>query len=228
MLVLHPSAMEPCIDQQTHVYVRNIFNPGFEGTIITGRCASLKDSFENKIMNWRSKSGFVPIKGITSVNKVALVTLEGASIGGANVAERFMGAMADNNINVLIITQASSESSITVAVPENEGQRALASLENVFELELSRSKINSLSVATGMSIVAIVGEGMAYTTGVSSTFMVRSWRLFYPITNPLIRIFSHNSISLLRPELSFQRQCQHQTDCSRIFGTTNCSGCICR
>ena len=170
--VLHPSAMEPCIDQQIPVYVRNIFNPGFEGTIITGRCASLKDSFDNKIMNWRSKSGFVPIKGITSVNKVALVTLEGASIGGANVAERFMGAMADNNINVLIITQASSESSITVAVPENEGQRALASLENVFELELSRSKINSLSVATGMSIVAIVGEGMAYTTGVSSTFMV--------------------------------------------------------
>ena len=88
--VLHPSAMEPCIDQQIPVYVRNIFNPGFEGTIITGRCASLKDSFDNKIMNWRSKSGFVPIKGITSVNKVALVTLEGASIGGANVAERFM------------------------------------------------------------------------------------------------------------------------------------------
>jgi aspartokinase/homoserine dehydrogenase 1 len=170
--VLHPSAMEPCIDQKIPVYVRNIFNPSFEGTIITGRCASLKDSYKNKIMNWRSKSGFVPIKGITSVNKVALVTLEGASIGGAKVAERFMGAMADNNINVLIITQASSESSITIAVPESEGARALASLENVFELELSRSRINSLSVVTGMSIVAIVGEGMAYTTGVSSTFMV--------------------------------------------------------
>ncbi|KAG7374578.1 bifunctional aspartokinase/homoserine dehydrogenase II [Nitzschia inconspicua] len=169
--VLHPSAMEPCIDKKIPVYVRNIFNPDFEGTIIQGRCATLKDSFDSKIMNWRSKSGFVPIKGITSVDKIALVSLEGASIGGANVAERFMGAMADNDIKVLIITQASSESSITVAVPENEGQRALQVLENVFELELSRSKINSLSVATGMSIVAIVGEGMAMTSGVSATFM---------------------------------------------------------
>jgi bifunctional aspartokinase / homoserine dehydrogenase 1 len=171
--VLHPSAMEPCIDQKIPVYVRNIFNPSFEGTVIQGRSATLKDSFDSKIMNWRSKSGFVPIKGITSVDKIALVTLEGASIGGANVAERFMGAMAGNGINVLIITQASSESSITVAVPENEGQRALRALENVFELELSRSKINSLSVVMGMSIVAIVGEGMAMTSGVSSTFMVR-------------------------------------------------------
>lgn len=169
--VLHPSAMEPCIDGKIPVYVRNIFNPSFKGTVIEDRCATLKDSFNSKIMNWRSKSGFVPIKGITSVDRIALVSLEGASIGGATVAQRFMGAMATASINVLIITQASSESSITVAVPENEGQHALRALEDAFELELSRSKINSLSVATGMSIVAIVGEGMAMTSGVSSTFM---------------------------------------------------------
>lgn len=171
--VLHPSAMVPCIDDSIPVYIRNIFNPSFEGTIITGRCQTLEEvSKNNEVKNWRSNKGEVPIKGITSVDKTSLVTLEGASvIGGANVAERFMGAMADNGINVLIITQASSESSICVAVPENQGSAALAALEDSFELELSRSTINSVSLQKGMAIVAIVGEGMAMNSGVSSTFM---------------------------------------------------------
>lgn len=170
--VLHPSAMVPCIEGNIPVFVRNIFNPSFAGTVISGRCRTLKEAMSNMVVkNWRARRGGSPIKGITSVDKTALVTLECASIGGANVAERFMGAMADAGINVLIITQASSESSITVAVPENQGKLALEALEDAFELELARSTIGSVSLATGMSIVAIVGEGMALTSGVSATFM---------------------------------------------------------
>lgn len=171
--VLHPSAMLPCIDGNIPVYVRNIFNPSFKGTVIQGRSQSLKEVAEiGKVRNWRSKRGEVPIKGITSVDKTALVTLEGASVvGGANVAERFMGAMANAGINVLIITQASSEASITVAVPENEGERALAAIHDAFELELARSTISSVAVINEMAIVAIVGEGMAMNSGVSATFM---------------------------------------------------------
>jgi aspartokinase/homoserine dehydrogenase 1 len=171
--VLHPSAMVPCIDDNIPVYVRNIFNPAFEGTVIQGRSPRLKDVYgSSEIRNWRSRREEVPIKGITSVDRTSLVTLEGASlIGGANAAERFMGAMADSGINVLIITQASSESSICVAVPESQGKDALAALESCFELELARSTINSVSLTSGMSIVAIVGEGMGLKSGVSATFM---------------------------------------------------------
>jgi aspartokinase/homoserine dehydrogenase 1 len=171
--VLHPSAMVPCIDDNIPVYVRNIFNPAFEGTVIQGRSPRLKDAYgSSEIKSWRSMRGEVPIKGITSVDKTSLLTLEGASlIGGANAAERFMGAMADSGINVLIITQASSESSICVAVPESQGKDALAALESSFELELARSTINSVSLNSGMSIVAIVGEGMGLKSGVSATFM---------------------------------------------------------
>ncbi|KAL3935513.1 MAG: hypothetical protein SGBAC_008986 [Bacillariaceae sp.] len=171
--VLHPSAMVPCIDDSIPVYVRNIFNPTFEGTVVQGRSPTLKETASSgKSVNWRAKKGVIPIKGITSVDSVALVTLEGASaIGGSRVAERFMGAMADNNINVLIITQASSESSICVAVPENEGDKAIEALRSSFELELARSTVGSLSVNKGMSIVAIVGEGMASSSGISATFM---------------------------------------------------------
>mmetsp|Transcript_5320 Transcript_5320/g.5696 ORF Transcript_5320/g.5696 Transcript_5320/m.5696 type:complete len:946 (-) Transcript_5320:875-3712(-) len=171
--VLHPSAMVPCIDDNIPVYVRNIFNPAFKGTVVQGRSPTLKETtMTGKITNWRANKGVIPIKGITSVDKVALVTLEGAStIGGSNVAEKFMGAMADNDINVLIITQASSESSICIAVPENEGEKAIAALQGSFELELARSTVGSLSLNKGMAIVAIIGEGMAYSSGISSTFM---------------------------------------------------------
>jgi len=172
--VLHPSAMVPLIEENIPCYVRNIFNPAFCGTVIQGRSQTLKDVIADgfQVKNWRSRrSGDIPIKGVTSVEKIALLTLEGASIGGCNVAERFMGAMAAAGISVLIITQASSESSITVAVPENQGPKALQALENTFELELARSTVGSVSLSTGMSIVAIVGEGMASTSGVSSTFM---------------------------------------------------------
>eukprot|EP00970_Alexandrium_tamarense_P001563 scaffold167_cov191-Alexandrium_tamarense.AAC.3 len=161
--VLHPSAMVPCIDGNIPVYVRNIFNPSFAGTVIQGRCASLSEvNKDGKVVNWRSKKGEIPIKGITSVDRVSLLTLEGASvIGGAEVAERFMGSMADAGIDVLMVTQASSESSITVVVPENQGKKALGALQSTFELELSRSNVNSISLTdVPMAIVAIVGEGM--------------------------------------------------------------------
>ncbi len=165
--------MVPCIDDSIPVYVRNIFNPSFKGTVVQGRSPSLKEKAEEgSVKNWRAKKGEVPIKGITSVDSVALVTLEGAStIGGSNVAEKFMGAMADNDVNVLIITQASSESSICIAVPENEGDKAIAALQSAFELELARSTVGSISLNKGLSIVAIVGEGMAYSSGISSTLM---------------------------------------------------------
>mmetsp|Transcript_13069 Transcript_13069/g.36783 ORF Transcript_13069/g.36783 Transcript_13069/m.36783 type:complete len:965 (-) Transcript_13069:479-3373(-) len=171
--VLHPSAMVPCIDDSIPVYVRNIFNPSFKGTVVQGRSPTLAEKAkEGSAKNWRAKKGEIPIKGITSVDSVALVTLEGAStIGGSNVAEKFMGAMADNDINVLIITQASSESSICIAVPENEGQKAINALQSAFELELARSTVGSISLDKGVSIVAIVGEGMAYSSGISSTLM---------------------------------------------------------
>ena len=165
--------MVPCIDDSIPVYVRNIFNPSFKGTVVQGRSPSLKErAKEGSVKNWRAKEGEIPIKGITSVDSVALVTLEGAStLGGSNVAEKFMGAMADNDVNVLIITQASSESSICIAVPENEGDKAITALQSAFELELARSTVGSISLNKGLAIVAIVGEGMAYSSGISSTLM---------------------------------------------------------
>jgi len=178
--VLHPSAMVPCIDSQIPVYIRNIFNREFKGTVITGRCATLQDADQALKMRTsaqsesglESKAPVVPIKGITSIDKVSIVNLEGASlIGVPGVAQRFMAAMSSANINVLMITQASSEHSICVAVPHDQGERAMAALRGQFELELARSTINSVSLLSDMSIVAIIGEGMAFSPGVAAKFL---------------------------------------------------------
>ena len=119
-----------------------------------------------------SKAPVIPIKGITSIDKVSIVNLEGASlIGVPGVAQRFMAAMSTANINVLMITQASSEHSICVAVPHDQGEKALTALKSQFELELARSTINSVSLLTDMSVVAIIGEGMAFSPGVAARFL---------------------------------------------------------
>lgn len=176
--VLHPSAMVPCIDNQIPVYIRNIFNRDFKGTVITGRSATLQDADQALKMRTSDKSEaattapVIPIKGITSIDKVSIVNLEGASlIGVPGVAQRFMAAMSSASINVLMITQASSEHSICVAVPHDQGEKAIAALRSNFELELARTTINSVSLVTDMAIVAIIGEGMAFSPGVAAKFL---------------------------------------------------------
>jgi len=176
--VLHPSAMEPCIDKQIPVYVRNIFNPSFPGTVICGRCGTLTEAnlqSNDNIKSWldynEEHDRSCPIKGITSVDKISTVTLEGATLAGTNVASRALAALARKGISVLIVTQASSESSITLAVPQSQGAAALAVLRDAFELELARATINSVSSTNDLSIVAIIGEGMARTAGVAATFL---------------------------------------------------------
>ena len=167
--VLHPSAMLPCIDDNIPVYVRNIFNPSFEGTVIEGRSDTLAASW-GKV---EDDEDAALIKGITSIDDASLLTLEGASLAGgaSEVGEKVLAAMSNAKVSVLMITQASSESSVTIAVPANQGELAIRAVEGAFELELARSTVGSVSLLEDMSIVAIVGEGMAKRPGASSTFM---------------------------------------------------------
>ena len=109
--VLHPSAMLPCIDDNIPVYVRNIFNPSFEGTVIEGRSDTLAASW-GKV---EDDEDAALIKGITSIDDASLLTLEGASLAGgaSEVGEKVLAAMSNAKVSVLMITQASSESSVT-------------------------------------------------------------------------------------------------------------------
>ena len=150
--VIHPQTMAPAVLKSIPIWIRNTFAPEKLGTLI---CAN--------------PSSQLAVKGITSIDRCALVNLEGAGmIGVPGTAHRLFGALRDNGISVILISQGRSEHSICFAIPEAEAARAESVVREAFESELRQGQIQSVEVATGCSILAVVGDGMAGSHGVAA------------------------------------------------------------
>jgi aspartokinase/homoserine dehydrogenase 1 len=150
--VIHPQTMAPAVLKGIPIWIRNTFAPEKLGTLI---CAN--------------PSSQLAVKGITSIDRCALVNLEGAGmIGVPGTAHRLFGALRDHGISVILISQGSSEHSICFAIPEAEAARAEAVVREAFDSELRQGQIQSVEVATGCSILAVVGDGMAGSHGVAA------------------------------------------------------------
>ena len=129
-----------------------LLEPAEAGTVITNTSASA-----------------LAVKGITTIDQVALLNLEGAGmIGVPGAAQRLFGALRDAGISVILISQASSEHSICFAVPEQEAVRAEQVVRRAFETELREGQIQSITVNGDCAILAVVGDGMAGTPGVAA------------------------------------------------------------
>jgi len=171
--VLHPSAMQPCIEGEIPIYVRNVFDPIQPGTVIQGRACSLADcAAQPELTGGVETDGWVsPIKGITSVNKVALLNVEGTGTSAVpDLVDRLFATLRRAGVSTLMHTQASAESSICIVVEESSAQAATLVLEMAFERELQRGLIAAITTEYGHSVVAIVGEGMAFRPGTGATF----------------------------------------------------------
>ncbi len=152
--VLHPQTMSPVVERDIPIQIRNTFNPDAPGS----RIASHNDS-----------SGGV--KGVTSIDDVALVNLEGAGmIGVPGTADRLFGALRNAEISVILISQASSEHSICFAVPNHDAMQVERIVRQAFKIELEQKLIQSVEVQEQCSIVAIVGDGMAGLPGIAAKF----------------------------------------------------------
>src|ERR1700686_4269836 len=150
--VIHPQTMEPPIARDIPIYIRNTFAPEKHGTLI---CAHPKSALK--------------VKGITTIDPVALVNLEGAGmIGVPGTAHRLFGALRDSGISVILISQGSSEHSICFAIPEAQAVRAEEAVRRAFDAELRDGQIQHVEVGLGMSILAVVGDGMAGAHGVAA------------------------------------------------------------
>jgi aspartokinase/homoserine dehydrogenase 1 len=150
--VIHPQTMEPAVARDIPIYIRNTFAPEKRGTLI---CAH--------------PSSALKVKGITTIDPVALVNLEGAGmIGVPGTAHRLFGALRDAGISVILISQGSSEHSICFAIPERQAERALEAVRRAFDTELRDGQIQSVDVGTGLSILAVVGDGMAGAHGIAA------------------------------------------------------------
>ncbi len=150
--VLHPKTMLPCIDRGIPIRVLNTFNPTFPGTRVVAKAAN---------------GGMV--KALTVIRGLALVTVAGRGMMGVpGIAARTFAAVAAQDANVLMISQASSEQSICFIVPEGDSGKVAAALEAAFAHEIRHREIDGVSSERNIVIVAVVGEGMRGTPGIAA------------------------------------------------------------
>lgn len=150
--VLYPPTVQPALQKNIPIYIKNTFQPEAKGTLISKKAAS--------------KNG--PVRGISHVENIALVTLEGnGMVGVPGFSKRLFSTLSAAQINVVLITQASSEHSICVGVYSEDAKLAKRILDNEFTYEISLKKIKPLLVEDNLAIIAVVGDNMKNHQGIS-------------------------------------------------------------
>jgi aspartokinase/homoserine dehydrogenase 1 len=150
--VLHPSTVRPSLEKGIPIVVRNTFNPFCGGTVITND----------------APPGTYPIRGISSLNNVTLIRVQGSGmVGVAGFSSRLFGALAQKRISVILITQASSEYSICFAVEPRAGFPAVEAIRREFEEEIAAGAIEAPVAEQDLAIIAVVGSRMKSTSGIS-------------------------------------------------------------
>ncbi len=152
--VIHPSTMAPAVERALPIYIRNTFRPALPGTRI----------------HVDTSPGFA-VKGLATVEHVALINVEGTGmIGVPGTAQRLFGALRDEGISVIMISQGSSEHSICFAVHGASAETARNAVERAFFAERHHGQIQTIDVKSGCSILAVVGDGMAGKPGIAAKF----------------------------------------------------------
>jgi bifunctional aspartokinase / homoserine dehydrogenase 1 len=150
--VIHPQTLRPAIKKKIPVWIKNSFAPEKKGTVIS---------------NQGNDAGH-PVKGIASFHDVSMINVQGGGmVGVPGVSGRLFSALATNQINVIMITQASSEHSICFVIQSKEVASAKQALETEFEAELMAGRIDSIGIQDHLAIIAAVGEHMAGHPGIS-------------------------------------------------------------
>ncbi|MCD0486762.1 bifunctional aspartate kinase/homoserine dehydrogenase I [Pedobacter sp. MC2016-14] len=150
--VIYPPTMIPAFMKRIPIVIKNTFNTAFPGTYI----------------RHGAHSSALPIKGISSIDEISILNLSGSGmVGKAGFSGRLFSLLSREQINVVLITQSSSEHSITFAVKPADSLKALSLINKEFELELQARKLEYPEVENGMSILAIVGENMKRTPGMA-------------------------------------------------------------
>lgn len=150
--VIYPPTLQPAIDQNIPIRICNTFDLTNPGTIIQ------EASNGNPYL----------ITGLSSIQNINLVNIQGSGlIGVAGISGRLFSALAHEQISVILITQASSEHSISFAIGSSDAQKAKIAIERAFALELKEGNLNPIDIQSDVAIVAIIGENMKRTPGVS-------------------------------------------------------------
>jgi aspartokinase/homoserine dehydrogenase 1 len=150
--VIYPPTIQPVMGQAIPVWIKNTFAPADEGTLIESVSA---------------KNGNI-VRGISSINNIALISLEGSGmIGIPGFSKRLFESLSNEKINVILITQSSSEHSICVGIDNGLAAKAKLAVDTAFANEIALEKVEPLKIEADLSIVALVGENMKSHPGIS-------------------------------------------------------------
>jgi aspartokinase/homoserine dehydrogenase 1 len=151
--VIYPPTILPVYQKNIPIHIKNTMNPEGSGTLICQSEAIGKDH---------------PIKGISSISGITLFTVQGLGmVGVTGISMRLFGALAKKDINVILISQASSENSISFAIDSHSAEIATDGISFEFEREIASGRISKLTCENDLSIVAIVGENMKHSAGIA-------------------------------------------------------------
>ena len=150
--IIHPEILQAAQKKSAQILIKNLEDSNFTGTLIS-----------------RKSAHEFAIQGISSISNIALLRLQGSGmVGVPGVSKRLFGALSNEKINIILISQASSEHSICFAVEPKSAERAKEAIEKGFSDEIKNSKIDPVIVEKNLSIIAIVGENMRHTPGISA------------------------------------------------------------
>jgi len=151
--VIYPPTILPVYQKGIPIQIKNTFKPENPGT---------------KIVKGAHNGLDRPIKGISSISGITLLTIQGIGmVGVTGISMRLFTALAGANVNVILISQASSENSISIAIEEKAIEAAEYAIRTEFEKEIANGQVNRIELENDVSVVAIVGENMKQTTGVA-------------------------------------------------------------
>ena len=150
--VLYPPTLQPLLDKNIEIHIKNTFEPDHPGTVISKS----------------SKKNFRWVTGITHIDSIKLLNIEGSGmVGIPGFSKRFFEVLFQENINVVLITQASSEHSICIAVKADEAEQAKEAIDEAFEVEINYKKIKPVEIEDNVAIIALVGDRMKSHHGLS-------------------------------------------------------------
>lgn len=149
--VIYPPTIQPVLEKEIPIRIKNTFDPENSGTLISKITENGK-----------------PVKGISHIENITLLTLEGSGmVGVSGISKRLFETLSLHNINVVLITQASSEHSICVGIYDEDAEKAALKINEAFAVEIERHKIDPIIVEQGLAIIALVGDKMRNHQGLS-------------------------------------------------------------
>ena len=159
--VIHPKTMLPAIENNIPLRIKNTFNPSHPGTLISDKTRVAEGT----------------VKNVTSIDDLALVAVEGHGMMGVpGIAARIFTSLARAGVNVMMISQASSEHNVCLIIPRKDRQNAVEALREEFAEDIAGKMIDDIRLREGVAIIAVVGEGMRGVSGIAGKIFAATAR----------------------------------------------------